>query len=70
MDEQPIADARANLSELTSRIRHLRTSVRITSRGKPQATLTTVELGDAAEAVGGPDKAVELLRQMRQKTEK
>ena len=66
MDEQPIAEARANLSELVSQVRLLRVSVRLTRRGKPQATVVPVELADAAEEVGGPDKAAELLRGMRQ----
>jgi prevent-host-death family protein len=65
MDEQPIAEARANLSDLIARVRLLRTQVRLTRRGKPQAAVVPVELADAAEAVGGPDKAAELLRGLR-----
>jgi prevent-host-death family protein len=63
MDEEPIAEARANLSDLASRVRFQRVSIRLTRRGKPQATIVPLELGDAAEAVGGPDHAAELLRE-------
>lgn len=62
MDELPVAEARANLSEITSKVRHTREPVRLTRRGAPQAAIVTVELGDAAEAVGGLDKATELLQ--------
>lgn len=65
MDELPVAEARANLSEITSHVRHARQSVLLTRRGKPQATIVPIELGDAAEAVGGPDKAAELLLRMK-----
>lgn len=63
MDELPIADARANLSEITSQVRLLRKSVSLTRRGKVQVAIVPAELAEAAEAVGGPDKAAELLRQ-------
>jgi prevent-host-death family protein len=62
MDEQPIAEARANLSDLIARVRLLRIQVSLTRRGKPQAAVVPVELAEAAQAVGGPDKAAELLR--------
>jgi prevent-host-death family protein len=61
MDELPVAEARANLSEITSKVRHTRIPVRLTRRGAPQAAIVTVELGDAAEAAGGLDRATELL---------
>jgi prevent-host-death family protein len=64
MEDVPVADARANLSEITAHVRHARQSVRLTRRGTPQATIVPIELGDAAEAIGGPDKATELLRQL------
>jgi prevent-host-death family protein len=63
MEELPIAEARANLSEITSRVRHTREPVRLTRRGSPQAAIVTAELGDAAEAAGGLDRAAEILRQ-------
>lgn len=62
MEDQPIAEARANLSEITSRVRLLRQSVRLTRRGNPQVVLVPLELGEAAEAVGGPDAAAVILR--------
>ena len=61
MDDKPIAEARANLTELVANVRLLRRPVRLSRRGKPQAALVPVELADAAEAVGGPDAAAEIL---------
>lgn len=63
MDEKPIADARANLSEVIASVRLLRQGVHLTRRGKPQAAIVPTELADAAEAVGGMDAATEILRQ-------
>ena len=65
MDEQPIAEARANLSEITAQVRLLRKTVMLTRRGHAQAALVPTELAEAVEDVGGPDKATELLRQMK-----
>jgi prevent-host-death family protein len=62
MDEKPIAEARANLSELIATVRLLRQGVHLTRRGKPQAAIVPVELADAAEVVGGMDTATEILR--------
>ena len=62
MDDKPIAEARANLTELVANVRLLRRPVRLSRRGKPQAAIVPVELADAAEAVGGPDAATEILR--------
>jgi len=61
MDEQPIAEARANLSEITAQVRLLRKSVMLTRRGHAQAAIVTAELAEAVEAVGGPDVATDLL---------
>ena len=66
MDDKPIAEARANLSELTASVRLLRQGVQLTRRGKPQAALVPFELAEAAEAVGGMDAATEILRQAAQ----
>jgi prevent-host-death family protein len=62
MEDVPIADARANLSDIASRVRYTRESVRLTRRGTPQAAIVPADLGDLIEAVGGPDKAAEILR--------
>ncbi len=67
MDEKPIAEARANLSELIASVRLLRQGVRLTRREKPQAALVPVELADAAEAAGGMDAAAEILRKATSK---
>jgi prevent-host-death family protein len=62
MDNKPIAEARANLSDLIASVRLLRQGVHLTRRGKPQAALVPVELADAAEEAGGMDAATEILR--------
>lgn len=62
MDDRPIAEARANLTELIASVRLLRRGVLLTRRGKPQAALVPVELAEAAEAVGGVDVAAKILR--------
>lgn len=66
MDDKPIAEARANLSELVASVRLLRHGVRLSRRGKPQAAIVPVELFDAAEAAGGVDAAAEILRKAAQ----
>jgi antitoxin (DNA-binding transcriptional repressor) of toxin-antitoxin stability system len=60
--DHPIAEARANLSELLSAVRLLRRSYFLASRGKRQAALVPVELGELVDQAGGPDKAAEILR--------
>jgi prevent-host-death family protein len=62
MDDKPIAEARANLSDLIASVRLLRQGVRLSRRSKPQAAIVPVELAEAAEAAGGMDAAVEILR--------
>lgn len=61
MDDKPIAEARANLSELIASVRLLRLGVLLTRRGKPQAALVPYELAQAADAVGGMDAAIGIL---------
>lgn len=62
MDEHPIAEARANLSELAVQVRLLRKVVMLTRRGRAQVAIVPAELAEAVEEVGGPDKATDLLR--------
>lgn len=62
MDQQPVADARANLSEIVNQVRIGRRLVKLTRRGAPQAVIVPVDVGDAIEAAGGPDAALKLLR--------
>lgn len=59
--DHPIAEARANLSELLSAVRLLRRGYFLTSRGKRQAVIHPVELGELVEETGGPDKAAAVL---------
>lgn len=61
MDEQPIAEARANLSEITARVRLLRKTVMLTRRGHAQAAIVPAELAEAVEEAGGPDAAAKIL---------
>lgn len=66
MDENrtdyPIAEARANLSELLATVRIAKVVRYLASRSKRQAALVPVELGELVEEVGGPEKAAEILR--------
>ena len=59
--DHPIAEARANLSELLASVRLLRSTRFLTSRGKRQAAIVPADLGELIEAVGGPDAAAALL---------
>lgn len=60
-EDHPIAEARANLSELLSAVRLLRRAYFLTSRSKRQAALVPVDLGELVQQVGGPDKASAIL---------
>lgn len=60
-DDHPIAEARANLSELLSAVRLLRRVYFLASRGKRQAALVPVELGELVQEAGGPDRAAAIL---------
>src|ERR1035441_8934357 len=53
MDEQPIAEARANLSEIAAQVRLLRKAVMLTRRGNKQVAIVPAELAEAAAAGGG-----------------
>lgn len=66
MDDKPVAEARANLTDLIASVRLLRQGVRLSRRGKPQAAIVPLELAEAAEAAGGMDAAAELLRKAAQ----
>ncbi|WP_256257106.1 GIY-YIG nuclease family protein [Streptomyces sp. MUSC 14] len=60
-DEVAVADAKKNLSELLTSVRLLRRAYFLTSRGKRQAALVPVELGELVQQAGGPDKAAAIL---------
>lgn len=60
-DDLPIAEARANLSEALANVRLLRRIYFLASRGKRQAAVVPVELAEAAQQAGGPDKATAIL---------
>ncbi|MFF7022993.1 type II toxin-antitoxin system prevent-host-death family antitoxin [Streptomyces klenkii] len=59
--DHPIAEARANLSELLASVRLLRRAYFLTSRGKRQAALVPAELGELVQQAGGPDKAAAII---------
>ena len=61
--DHPIAEARANLSELLTSARLLKRVYFLTSRGKPQAAVVPAEVGEAVVAAGGVEAALKLLRQ-------
>lgn len=60
--DHPIAEARANMSELLASVRLLRRTRFLTSRGKRQAALIPADLGELIDRVGGPEAAADLLR--------
>ncbi|MFE2346435.1 type II toxin-antitoxin system prevent-host-death family antitoxin [Kitasatospora cineracea] len=60
--DHPIAEARANLSELLSAVRLLKRGYFLTSRGKRQAALLPVDLGELVDQAGGPARAAQILR--------
>ena len=62
MENVPIAEARANLSDVASRVRYTREPVLLTRRGTPQAAIVPADIGNLIEAVGGADRAGEILR--------
>lgn len=59
--DQPIVEARANLSELLSAVGLLRRTYFLTARTKRKAALVPVELGELIERVGGPNRAAVIL---------
>lgn len=58
-----VADARANLTELISRVRLLRWTVFLYNRRTPMAALVPIELGKLVRRAGGADRAIEILRE-------
>ncbi|MEV5911087.1 prevent-host-death family protein [Streptomyces chartreusis] len=60
--DHPIAEARANMSDLLASVRLLRRTKFLTSRGKRHAAVIPADLGELIEKVGGPDAAAELLK--------
>lgn len=59
--DHPVAEARANLSELLASVRLLRRTYFLTSRGKRQAAVVPASLGELIERAGGADAAAEVL---------
>ena len=62
VDDKPIAEARANLSEIAAQVRLLRKMVMLTRRGHAQVAIVPAELAEAVEAAGGPDAATKILQ--------
>lgn len=64
-EDQPIVEARANLSELMSSVKLLRRVYFLTSRGKRQVAVVPAELGELVVDAGGPDTVAEILRGLK-----
>jgi len=60
-EDQPIAEARANLSDLLAATQLLRRTYFLTGRGKRKAAVVPPELGELIQKVGGPDQAAAVL---------
>lgn len=61
-EDQPIAEARANISKLHNAVQLLRRVYFLTSRGTREAAVVPVDLGELIQRVGGPDNAVAILK--------
>ncbi|MFF8414487.1 prevent-host-death family protein [Streptomyces omiyaensis] len=61
--DQPIAQARANISELCKHVRFLGQIFFLTSRGKREVAVVPVELGELAEKAGGSATAISILKE-------
>lgn len=62
-EDMKVADARANITELISRVRLLRWTVFLSNRRTPMAALVPIELGKLIRRAGGADRAIEILRE-------
>ncbi len=60
-DDIGIAEARSNLTEVVANVRLLRRAKYLTNRSRRVASVVPVELSEAADKVGGPDEATEIL---------
>lgn len=59
--DMKVADARANFTELISRVRLLRWTVFLINRRTPMAAVVPIEVGRLVRRAGGADKAAEIL---------
>ena len=60
-EDMKVADARANITELISRVRLLRWTVFLSNRRTPMAAIVPIELGRLVRRAGGADRAAEIL---------
>lgn len=60
-EDLPVSDARANITEVITRVRLLRWTVFLTNRDKPVAAVVPIELGRLIRRAGGADRAREIL---------
>lgn len=65
----PIAQARANLSDLIARTWHRDEVITLTSRGKPRAALVPHDIAELIGQCGGLDRTREALEQFIDSTE-
>lgn len=57
----PASQARANISEVITRVRLLRWTIFLTNRGKPVAAVVPIALGKLVRRAGGADAAAAIL---------
>jgi hypothetical protein len=62
LEDQPIVEARANISDLVNAVKLLRRAYFLTRRGRREAAVVPVELGELVQKAGGPDAAGDVLR--------
>lgn len=60
-EDMKVADARANITELISRVRLLRWTVFLHNRRTPMAALVPIEVGKLIRRAGGADRAIAIL---------
>lgn len=60
-EDMLISEARANLTEVVSRVRLLRWTVFLNNRRTPVAAVVPIELGKLIRRAGGADRAAEIL---------
>lgn len=59
-EDQPIVEARANISDLVNAVKLLRRTYFLTRRGRREAAVVTVEIGELVSELG-EDEAVKAM---------
>lgn len=61
--DQPITEARANISDLVAAVQLLRRVYFLTKRDSRKVALVPTELGELVVRAGGPEAAAKILRE-------